>query len=186
MSDAPAAVDPAWLERFHAGDPAALEACYRQHYETVNSAAGRLLRGADRESVVHEVFFRVLSRPDFRASFRGGSLGAWLATVARNLAMDAVRSQQRQRAVSLNDAEEPGVAVATRFEEASEARLLVERFRREILPEKWEGVFVARFLEQRDQRDAAAKLGIARTTLAYQELRVRALLKKFLLEGEKP
>ena len=62
--------------------------------------------------------------------------------------------------------------------------MLVDRFREQVLPAKWAGVFQARFIEQRDQRDAAASLGIARTTLAYQELRIRSLLKKFLLRGE--
>jgi RNA polymerase sigma-70 factor (ECF subfamily) len=177
--------DADWLGLFHAGDRRTLEACYREHFEAVDAAVGRLLRGADRETVVHEVFFRVLSRPDFRRSFGGGSLAAWLSTVARNLATDHLRQVQRERSVPLDEAGElPGPA--QRIEEAAEARLIVERFRKEKLPEKWQKVFQARFIEQRDQRDAARTLGIARTTLAYQELRIRALLRRFLLKGEAP
>ncbi|MBI5543912.1 MAG: sigma-70 family RNA polymerase sigma factor [Deltaproteobacteria bacterium] len=188
MSEGTAAseADTGWLERFHAGEAAALEDCYREHYEVVDAAVGRLLQGADRETAVHEVFFRLLSKPEFRRSFRGGSLPAWLTTVARNLATDHLRAVERHRSVSLEEASQLPSATAGHFEEAAEARLLVDQFRREVLPEKWEGVFRARFLEQRDQRDAAATLGIARTTLAYQELRIRALLRKFLLRGEAP
>ncbi|MGC4117529.1 MAG: sigma-70 family RNA polymerase sigma factor [Myxococcales bacterium] len=189
MSDAlqiPALADR-WLESFHAGEACALEACYREHFEVVDGAVGRLLRGADRETVVHEVFYRVVSDPRFRQSFRGGSLGAWLATVARNLATDHLRAQQRHRGVPLDEAGEiPEPQAADGGADAAEARMLVDRFRAEVLPAKWARVFQARFIEQRDQRDAAKQLGMARTTLAYQELRIRSLLRKFLLRGGAP
>ena len=184
MSDALApALVSAWLERFHSGEQAVMEACYRDHFADVDASVGRLLRGADRETVVYEVFYRLLSRPEFRKGFGGGSLGAWLSTVARNLALDHLRAQQRHQSVPLDEVPELP-SPAERFEEAAEARMLVDRFREQVLPAKWAGVFQARFIEQRDQRDAAASLGIARTTLAYQELRIRSLLKKFLLRGE--
>jgi RNA polymerase sigma-70 factor (ECF subfamily) len=186
MTDLVDASEAAWLDRFHAGDAATLEACYRDHFETVDASVGRLLRGADRETAVHEVFFKLIASPGLRAGFRGGSLAAWLTTVAKNLARDQLRSQARTGTVPLDEAGELAEPSSARFEEAAEARRLIDRFRREVLPEKWAGVFEARFLEQRDQRDAAARLGIARTTLAYQELRIRGLLKKFLLGGELP
>ena len=70
------------------------------------------------------------------------------------------------------------------WEEAAEARLLVERFRRDHLPTEWQGVFDLRFLQQLPQRDAATRLSLPRTTLAYRELRIRRLLRRFLLEGD--
>ena len=42
-------------------------------------------------------------------------------------------------------------------------------------------VFEARFVRQLTQREAASTLGISRTTLAYQEHRIRKLLRKHLL-----
>lgn len=178
--------DGGWLEEFHAGEAEALEGCYREHYEAVDAAVGRLLRGVDRETVVHEVFYRVVSDPGFRRSFHGGNLGAWLATVARNLATDHLRAQARHRGVPLDEAGELSHPEADGGAGAAEARMLVDRFRAEVLPAKWAGVFQARFIEQRDQRDAARQLGMARTTLAYQELRIRSLLRKFLLKGGAP
>ena len=43
---------------------------------------------------------------------------------------------------------------------------------------------IARFLEQLDQRQAARKVGISRTTLVYQEARIRRLLRRFLRRGD--
>lgn len=47
-------------------------------------------------------------------------------------------------------------------------------------------MFELRFLHQLPQRDAASRLGINRTTLAYREVRIRRLLKRFLLEQPQP
>ena len=73
---------------------------------------------------------------------------------------------------------------ATRIERSAEARLFVERFppRRPARP-KWAGVFEMRFLAGLDQRTAAARLGIGRTTLAYREVQVRRLLGRFVRQG---
>lgn len=178
MTDAPD--DDAWLARFHAGDRAALESCYREQFGAVERAVGSVLTGADRETAIHEVFLRIIARADLRRAFHGGSLAAWLATVARNHAIDYLRRHGRERPA----ADPPREPADPSFEERTQARLLVERFRRERLPARWAGVFEARFLRQLPQREAAAALGMRRTTLAYQELRIRALLRKFLLKAD--
>jgi RNA polymerase sigma-70 factor (ECF subfamily) len=172
-----------WLLDFHAGRRTVLEQCYRELYATVQRAVGRVLLGADQETVIHEVFYRLISREELRRSFRGGSLKAWIATVAYHQALEYVRRQQREQG-ALAQARDMGEMEAGVVEEASaecEARMLVERFRRECLPEKWHAVFEARFLRQLPQREAAQELGIHRTTLAYQEMRIRGLLERFLL-----
>jgi RNA polymerase sigma-70 factor (ECF subfamily) len=175
----PAPDDP-WLTTFHAGARPCLERCYREHFETVDRAVGAILRGADRETVVHEVFFRLLSDPGLRQSFRGGNFGGWLRVVARNHSLDHAR--RRRLEVSLDDA--PTGAVEDRLEARTHLRLALERFRAHVLPPRWERVFVARFVEQQDQPTAARALGMRRTTLAYQEYRIRALLRRFMLRGE--
>ncbi len=172
-----------WLQDFHVGRKPVLEQCYRELYPTVQRAVGRVLAGADQETVIHEVFYRLISREELRRNFQGGSLKAWIATVAYHLAIEYVRRQQREQG-ALAQAQELGGDEAQEATEASaecEARILVERFRRECLPAKWQGVFEARFLRQLPQRDAARELGIHRTTLAYQEMRIRSLLRRFLL-----
>jgi RNA polymerase sigma-70 factor (ECF subfamily) len=174
--------DDEWLDDFYAGRRHVLDRCYREHFETVSKAVGRVLRGADQETVIHEVFLRLLSDESLRRNFAGGSLRSWLATVARHHAIDYRRRRDFEQSV----AEAGDLVDATdRFGEAAEARLIVTRFRDEVLPPKWAGVFDARFLAQLDQREAAKRLGISRTTLAYQEHRVRALLMRYLRRGNR-
>lgn len=167
-----------WLARFHAGDRATLEACYRDAFPRVAAAAGRVLGTVDAETVTHEVFYKMLSDADFRAGFRGGNVTAWLAQVASNAAIDAVRRRRRE----VDEPETEDVDPA-RFDEEVEAKMLIERFVAERLPEKWRALFDARFIRQLPQREAAEELGMQRSTLAYQEDRIRELLESFLLEG---
>jgi RNA polymerase sigma-70 factor (ECF subfamily) len=109
--------------------------------------------------------------------------------VARNQAIDFLRRRRREQPLGEvePDANEQRLEADLRaraLEQAAEARLIVERFRRDHLPPKWHRVFQARFVEQLSQREAAAELGISRTTLVYQELQVRRLLRRFLLAKE--
>jgi len=173
------AADGDWLQKFHRGDRGTLESCYREHFSTVERAIGGMLSTADRETVTHEVFSRLLSQADLRQSFHGGSLAGWLTRVARNQAIDFRRRQGRE--LSATGEEGPDTAVPS-WEASAEARLLVDRFRKEHLPAEWVGVFELRFLQQLPQREAASRLSIHRTTLAYRELRIRRLLRAFLLE----
>jgi RNA polymerase sigma-70 factor (ECF subfamily) len=184
-SDVRAAVaDPDdWLRRFHEGERATIEHVYRDHFDTVGRAVGPLLGRADKETVIQEVFFRVITQAALRASFRGGDLGAWLAVVARNHAIDYLRRRNRETPAGTTlPAELP---TGRSWEADAEARLLVERFRAEVLPPKWAATFELRFIQQLSQSEAAAALGMGRTTLAYQEARVRRLLRKFLLKGRR-
>jgi RNA polymerase sigma-70 factor (ECF subfamily) len=163
-----------------------IEECYRDHFEAVDRSVGAVVAGADRETVVHEVFFRIMTRQDVRLGFRGGSIAGWLATVARNQAIDHLRRSRREEAVAPDVASRLADAVALApAEDSLDARRLVAEFRSQCLPPEWDGVFVARFLDQLSQREAAARLKMRRTTLAYQELRIRRLLERFVTRGGK-
>lgn len=177
--------DDGWLAAFHRGDRAVLTQVYEDYLPTAVWAVRGIVRGVDEETVVHDVFCALLAKESTRRNFQGGNLGAWLITIARRQAIDYRRRTARE---DLSDEVAPpeaaaGGAVAD-TEEALEFRLLVARFRERVLPAKWEPVFQARFLDQLDQRAAARRLGMHRTTLAYQELRIRGLLRRFVLEGD--
>lgn len=174
--------DPLWLDRFHAGDARILEECYRLHVGRALAAASRILNDVDAETVTHEVFYRLLSDAGMRRSFSGGNLGAWIAQVATHAAIDVHRRKRRE--VGENALDHAAHVDPARQEAEVEARLLIERFRRGHLPEKWQSVFEARFIRQLPQREAARELGIQRSTLAYQEQQVRELLTAFLLAAE--
>ena len=61
-----------------------------------------------------------------RARFQGGNLGAWLAQVAHNAAIDALRRRRRE----VEEPETRGDDVdPARFDEEVEAKMLVERFK---------------------------------------------------------
>jgi RNA polymerase sigma-70 factor (ECF subfamily) len=174
--------DADWLAAFHAGERGVLEGCYRDHFARVERSVGTVLSGADRETVIHEVFLRLLSNEKLRASFTGGSLGAWIGTVAHNHAIDFARRARREAPVAPEVVAQLADAAAPVARDV-DGELLVEQFRRDVLPAKLASVFEARFLEQLSQREAAAKVGIRRTTLAYRELKIRSLLKRYLLGG---
>lgn len=173
---------PGWLESFHRGDRRALEDAYRHHVKAVVDEASRLLRSADAETVAHEVFFRVLSDARMREGFHGGSLGAWLRVVTRRAAIDLLRRRRREDGPLDEDRLHDYPADPDREHEEHDAKVLVDRFRVEVLPDKYKALFEVRFMRQLAQRDAANELGMSRSTLAYQEERVRELLKTFLLE----
>lgn len=178
------ALSPDWLASFHRGDTTTLEGAYRAHVRSVVDEAARLLRTADAETIAHDVFLRLLSDPSMREGFRGGDLGAWLRTIARRSAIDLLRRRRREElTIDGDDLPEPPPD-PTRERDERDAKLLVDRFRTEILPEKYRALFDVRFLRQLSQRDAAEALGIRRSTLAYQEERVRQLLTTFLLDPE--
>lgn len=173
------------LDRFREGTRPSMTACYMDYFETVDRAIGRVLHGPDRETVVHEVFFRIMADADLRRSFQGGSFRAWISTIARNHAIDHWRRQQRELVVD-GETFSDGEGEADCMSSQVEARILIQRFCDELLPAKWQRVFEVRFLRQLDQSSAARELGISRTTLIYQEQRVRRLLRRFLLREETP
>jgi RNA polymerase sigma-70 factor (ECF subfamily) len=173
-------IDDDWRADFHAGSRAALERCYREQFDTVATVVGRVVRDADQETVVHEVFLRLLTDERLRKSFVGASLRTWLATLARNQAFDYRR--RRDRELALGDDAVP-VETVDRPSAAVETRALIERFCAEALPAKWARVFEARFEQRLDQQQAARRLGICGAMLAYREHRVRLRLARYLRRG---
>jgi RNA polymerase sigma-70 factor (ECF subfamily) len=170
---------------FHAGSRETFGAFYRDHFGTVERAVGRILGGADKETVVHEVFLRLMSNRELRLAFQGGSIHAWLAAIARNHAIDYARHQKlEQPAGAETDAPDISEDPAD-VERRAEAHILVERFRRDHLPPKWAPVFELRFLRHIGQEQAARQLGIGRTTLAYREHCIKRLLRRFVLKLER-
>jgi RNA polymerase sigma-70 factor (ECF subfamily) len=169
-----------WLERFHAGDRTVLDEVYRGHVDAVHRSAAGVLGGADLETVVHEVFFRVMSNEELRRAFQGGDLAGWLVVVTRHHAIDYVRRRGRELPAGLEVA---GTRDRPQDDFASQvdAALVIEKFCREVLPPKWRPVFEARFVQHLSQTEAATELRMNRTTLVYQELRIRRLLHAFLL-----
>jgi RNA polymerase sigma-70 factor (ECF subfamily) len=178
------------LEAFHAGDRRVLAEVYHRHLGRVSRSVSRYCRGADAECVIHDLFLALLERRDMRESFRGGDLGAWLATLAGRRALDHLR--RRTRLTLLDDPrslegklepveEEQGLLHRDQVRRLERA---LDRFAEEVLPKltpKLVEVFRARYREPyRSQIEAAAELGIPRTTLIDRETRLMRYLGRFL------
>jgi RNA polymerase sigma-70 factor (ECF subfamily) len=172
-----------WIADFHSGRRSTLEECYRAHFVDVLAAARRVLPRVDAETVAHEVFCRLLADAKMRSAFQGGNLGAWLAKIATNQALDHRRRAQRETGHRHDDVEDQR---SGEMDQRLAAHELVQRFRHEVLPSKWDAVFEARLLRQLGQGEAARELGMSRTTLMYQEHRIRVLLRRFLLREDPP
>jgi RNA polymerase sigma-70 factor (ECF subfamily) len=113
--------DSELVARLQQRDPEALGELYDRYGRIAYSLISRIVGNpAVAEELVQESFLRVWHRADGFHSDRG-ALGSWVLTVARNQALDYVRSlegRSAKRAVSVEDTEPP-VAV-----QASEERIL--------------------------------------------------------------
>jgi RNA polymerase sigma-70 factor (ECF subfamily) len=93
-------VDLALLLRIATRDEAALADFYDRHSRLAFSVIMRILRNpSEAEEVLQETFVRVWSRADTYDSLRG-SPAAWLARIARNRAVDRLRSRRATASVA--------------------------------------------------------------------------------------
>src|SRR5580658_9408858 len=111
----------------------------------------------DNETVIHEVFYRLLSREETRRGYQAGNFASWIYTVAKHQAIDYARRRSRERPTGLSPVDARDGVEAT-LPLQIEARALVARFRA-TLPPPWQSVFDVRFLGQVAQRTAATELG---------------------------
>jgi RNA polymerase sigma-70 factor (ECF subfamily) len=85
--------DESLFERMRGGEMAAFDALYvRYERKLFGFIRGYLADAAEAEDVFHESFLTLLSG---KASFVGGSFRAWIYQVARNAALNRMRSQRR-------------------------------------------------------------------------------------------
>jgi RNA polymerase sigma-70 factor (ECF subfamily) len=170
--------DPSWHARFLRGDKDVIEEIYRDTFNEVRLAAGSILRDpADRDAVVHEVFLELISSRHLRESHRGGKMGAWLGAIARHQAIDFARREKRL--TPLSDLNEP----TTTVDPLEEIRAEIVRFATRLDPQRRQLVEL-RYIAGMTQMEAAAALGMPRSTLEDWERQLRRALHDFLSIGE--
>lgn len=168
------------VERFQAGDPDAFTAIYRRYSDMVfrfvyfRSNGNRLLA----EDLTQDTFTKALRRLG-RWEWQGKDLGAWLVTVARNLANDHVKRAEQKRAVSVPDfsglAERPDLG----REGDPEAAVIAHQRDVEVLSAlryltaDQRTVLIHRFLEEMSVAETAAAMG--REEGAIKSLQYRAV-----------
>ena len=97
--------DAALVERLRTRDPEALEAAYDRYAPIVYSLFLRITRDqSGAEDLVQELFIRVWSHVESFDS-RKGALGVWILSIARNMAIDYIRSAHARFATKLRPIE---------------------------------------------------------------------------------
>ena len=140
------------LTRVEGGDQQAMTELFDQYSGMVYSVALRVLKDPGQaEDVMQEIFFQVWRNPDAFVSGRG-SLGAWLAVMARNRAIDSLR--KRRPTDSVDD-----VVLASNSDLGSE----VERNR---MMEKVRGVLKDLPMEQQKSVELAFFEGLTHSEIA--------------------
>jgi RNA polymerase sigma-70 factor (ECF subfamily) len=147
-----AAGDEMRLTRVKGGNQQAMTELFDQYSGMVYSVALRVLKDPGQaEDVMQEIFFQVWRNPEAFVSGRG-SLGAWLAVMARNRAIDSLR--KRRPTDSVDD-----VVLASNSDLGSE----VERNR---MMEKVRGVLKDLPMEQEKSIELAFFEGLTHSEIA--------------------
>jgi RNA polymerase sigma-70 factor (ECF subfamily) len=144
--------DPSLLALVRKGDEQAMASLFDRYSKVVYSVALRVLRDpAAAEDVLQEIFMQVWRNPDSFTSTRG-SLGGWLAVVARNRSIDTLR---RKRPIDSVD----DVVLASSTNIASEVE-------RSSLMERARGIIVTLPAEQRKTLEMAFFDGLTHSEIA--------------------
>jgi RNA polymerase sigma-70 factor, ECF subfamily len=147
-----ASIDAVLLGRVRTDDQVAMTELFDRYGGMVYSVALRVLNDPSQaEDVMQEIFFQVWRNPDAFVSGRG-SLGAWLAVMARNRAIDSLR--KRRPTDSVDD-----VVLASNSDLGSE----VERNR---MMEKVRGVLKDLPMEQQNSVELAFFEGLTHSEIA--------------------
>src|SRR6267154_2303432 len=148
----PAQDNAALLALVQQGDENAIASLFDRYSKVVYSVALRVLRDtASAEDVLQEVFMQIWRNPNGFVATRG-SLGGWLAVVARNRSIDALRRKRPSEQVD-------DMALASNYNLADEAE-------RNTLMEKARGVIRQLPMEQRKTLEMAFFDGLTHSEIA--------------------
>lgn len=152
------------------GDQQAMGELFDRYSSLVYSVALRVLgdTGAA-EDILQEVFMQLWRKPAVFDSARG-SLAAWLAVIARNRAIDAIRKRKPE-----TDIEDVIVSVEPDFAGEAERNRAAEHIRRKLseMPEPQRSALEMAFFEGLTHSEIATKTG---TPLGTIKTRIRTAL----------
>jgi RNA polymerase sigma-70 factor, ECF subfamily len=155
-TDAVPVSDSSLIDRVRVNDQQAMTDLFDRYGGLVYSVALRILKDPGQaEDVMQEIFFQLWKDPSTFVQGRG-SLGAWLAVVARNRAIDALRRRKPSDSV-----DEVVLASNTSLASEVERNTMMEKVRavlKNLPPEQQKSLELA-FFEGLSHSEIAAKTG---------------------------
>lgn len=157
-----------WARAAQAGDQAAFGHLYGRYARMVHGVLLAYVSFGEAEDLVQDVFVTALKR--LETLREAGAVGAWLATIARNLAHD----QRRRR--------RPWVALMDRFSQPDAGRVEAMAALQEIqkLPEAYRETLVLRLVEGMTGPEIAARTGLTPDSVRVNLCRGMKMLRERL------
>lgn len=158
------------LSSIRSRKPEAMAAIYDRFSSVVYSVALRILRQpAAAEDVLQEVFIQLWRNPDAYVSHRG-SLCAWLAVVARNRSIDALRRRRPE-----DSAEDLVLASGINYGDLAERQCMMDKVRKAMsaLPAEQRRMVELAFFEGQTHTEIAEATG---DPLGTVKTRIRSAL----------
>ncbi|HVI80957.1 MAG TPA: sigma-70 family RNA polymerase sigma factor [Candidatus Acidoferrum sp.] len=162
--------DSMLISRIRAGDEDALALLHDRYAQVVYSVALRVLAETTQaEDILQELFLQLWRNPQAFDSNRG-SLGAWLAVIARHRAIDYLRRRRPE-----TDIEDVVVAVDTRVEQTTDRNMAIAKIRAAVegLPAEQRKPLEMAFFEGLTHSEISSKTGEPLGTI---KTRIRAAL----------
>lgn len=177
-----AAEDAALLVKVEQGDQQAMGLLFDRYSGIVYSVALRVLKDTGQaEDVMQNIFIQIWKKPGAFISGRG-SLGAWLAVVARNRAIDSLRRRR-----PMDSIEDVVLAASTDLAAEAERNALMEKVRtymHQLPPEQRRSVEMAYF-EGLSHSEIAEKTGDPLGTVKTR-IRLALIALRRAMQGNAP
>jgi RNA polymerase sigma factor (sigma-70 family) len=184
--------DSRLLAAFRAGERAVLERVYRTHAPSIQCYAlalirscptGAAVRVSEVADLVQEVFIRAFSDEARRGYDGAHDYRRYLAAIARNCFIDALRGTNREIPVDPADLpQRPQAAPEAEPWHDSRVMAVLDAYVR-TLPDALRRAYQHRFIGERSQEQTASELGISRKAVRLAEQRLRVGLRKALAQA---
>ena len=154
--DQPQMTDSMLISRVRTGDEDALAALHDRYASVVYSVALRVLGDTTQaEDILQEIFIQLWRNPQ-RFDANRGSLGAWLAVIARHRAIDQLRRRRPEA-----DVEDVIISVDTRLEQTTDRNMAIAKVRAAVehLPPEQRQPLELAFFQGLTHSEIASKTG---------------------------
>lgn len=175
-------IDDRLIAAMQNGDESALAAVIDKYTAYVGTIVWNIVSGcmseADAKEIVSDIFYVLWKN---RASIRSGKMKAYLSTIARNRALDALR--RRKKEIALED-DFVGVNLPNPEDDVVKAEVyLALRNTLDALPEPERTIFIRHYYYYQPTKVIAHQLGMNVKTVQTKLCRGRETLRRTLTEG---